>query len=322
MRILFMATPAFACPSLELLSRKERLVGIVTQPPRPSGRGGEIKPSPVEKLAKRKNIPLYQTKNINSASFIARIKQIAPDIVMLVAFGQILSADFLSIPGICFLNLHPSLLPRHRGAAPIPWAIIRGDRETGVTVQRIEEGIDEGRIIVQERIIISLEDTAGDLEDKLSLLGAELLLKTIKMIKEGSANYTIQNEKLAIYAPKIRKDDGLIRWEKSSCDVHNLIRGLNPYPGAFTFVRLKEKKVRVKIWQTELMKEELLEKKEARPGEIIGLKKGKGFVVKAGGGILLIKRVQLAGRNRISGYDFVKGYQIKEGFMLGQDSGQ
>lgn len=321
MRILFMATPAFACPSLELLSRKERLVGVVTQPPRPSGRGGKINPSPVERLAKRKNIPFYQSRNVNSPSFITRIEQIAPDIVVVVAFGQILSPDFLSIPAICSLNLHPSLLPRYRGAAPIPWAIIRGDRETGVTVQRIEEGVDEGRIIVQEKVSISLEDTAGDLEDRLSLLGAELLLKTIKMIKEGSAKYTIQNEKQVTYAPKIRKEDGLIRWEKSSYDIHNLVRGLNPYPGAFTFIRLREKKVRVKIWQTELMKEELLKKKKARPGEVVGIKKGKGLLVKAGGGTLLIRKVQLAGRNHISGYDFIKGYQIKEGFMLGKDSG-
>jgi methionyl-tRNA formyltransferase len=315
-----MATPAFACPSLELLSRKERLVGVVTQPPRPSGRGGRINPSSVERLAKRKNIPFYQSRNVNSPSFITRIERIAPDIVVVVAFGQILSPDFLSIPGICSLNLHPSLLPRYRGAAPIPWAIIRGDRETGVTVQRIEEGVDEGRIIVQEKIPISFEDTAGDLEDRLSLLGAELLLKTIKMIKEGSAKYTIQNEKQVTYAPKIRKEDGLIRWEKSSYHIHNLVRGLNPYPGAFTFIRLREKKVRVKIWQTGLMKEELLKKKKARPGEVVGIKKGKGLLVKAGEGILLIRKVQLAGRNHISGYDFVKGYQIKEGFMLGKYS--
>jgi len=320
-RILFMATPAFACPSLELLSRKEKLVGVVTQPPRPSGRGGKINPSPVERLAKRKNIPFYQSRNVNSPSFITRIEQIAPDIVVVAAFGQILSPSFLSIPGICSLNLHPSLLPRYRGAAPIPWAIIRGDRETGATVQRIEEGVDEGRIIVQEKIPISPEDTAGDLEDRLSLLGAELLLKTIKMIKEGSAKYTIQNEKQVTYAPRIRKEDGLIRWEKSSYDIHNLVRGLNPYPGAFTFIRLREKKVRVKIWQTELMKEELLKKKKARPGEVVGIKKGKGLLVKAGEGILLIGKVQLAGRNHVSGYDFVKGYQIKEGFMLGKDSG-
>ena len=321
MRILFMATPAFACPSLELLSRKEKLVGVVTQPPRPSGRGGKINPSPVERLAKRKNIPFYQSRNVNSPSFIIRIEQIAPDIVVVAAFGQILSPSFLSIPGICSLNLHPSLLPRYRGAAPIPWAIIRGDRETGVTVQRIEEGVDEGRIIVQEKIPISLQDTAGDLEDRLSLLGAGLLLKTIKMIKEGSAKYTIQNEKQVTYAPRIRKEDGLIRWERSSYDIHNLVRGLNPYPGAFTFIRLREKKVRVKIWQTELMKEELLKKKKARPGEVVGIKKGKGLLVKAGEGILLIGKVQLAGRNHVSGYDFVKGYQIKEGFMLGKDSG-
>ena len=321
MRILFMATPVFACPSLELLSQKEKLIGVVTQSPRPSGRGGKINPSSAERLAKRKNIPLYQVKNVNNPSFIARIKQIAPDIIIVVAFGQILSSDFLSIPGICFLNLHPSLLPRYRGAAPIPWVIIRGDRETGVTVQRIEKGIDEGKIIVQEKIPISLDDTAGDLENRLSLLGAELLLKTIKMIKENSVKYTVQNEKQATYAPKIRKEDGLIRWEKSSYDIHNLVRGLNPYPGAFVFVQLREKKTRIKIWQTELIKEELLKEKKARPGEVVEIRKDKGLLVKTGEGILLIRKVQLAGRNHISGYDFVKGYQIKEGFILEKDSG-
>ncbi len=321
MRILFMATPAFACPSLELLSQKEKLVGVVTQSPRPSGRGGKINPSPAERLAKRNNIPLYQVKNVNNPSFIARIKQIAPDIILVVAFGQILSPDFLSIPGICFLNLHPSLLPRYRGAAPIPWAIIRGDMETGVTVQRIEKGIDEGKIIVQEKISISPDDTAGDLEDKLSLLGAELLLKTIRMIKEDSVKYTVQNEKQATYAPKIRKDDGLIKWKESSRDVHNLVRGLNPYPGAFTFVELRKKKTRIKIWQTELVEEKLLKEKKARPGQVVGIRKDKGLLVKAGESVLLIRKVQLAGRNYISGYDFVKGYQIKEGFILGKDNG-
>lgn len=320
MRILFMATPAFACPSLELLSRKEKLVGVVTQPPRPSGRGGGINFSPVQKLAERKNIPLYQTKNVNSSSFMARIEQIAPDIVVVVAFGQILSPDFLSIPGICSLNLHPSLLPRYRGAAPIPWAIIRGERETGVTIQRIEKGIDEGRIIIQEKISISLYDTAKDLEERLSFLGAKLLLKAIKMMKKGSVEYMVQNEKEVTHAPKIKKEDGLIRWENSSYHIHNLIRGLNPYPGAFTFIQLREKKTRVKIWQTELIEEELLKEEKARPGEVVGIRKDKGLLVKGGEGILLIRKVQLAGRNHISGYDFVKGYQIKKGFVLGDIS--
>lgn len=315
-----MATPAFACPSLELLSRKEKLVGVVTQPPRPSGRGGKINFSPVQKLAERKNIPLYQTKNVNSSSFMAKIEQIAPDIVIVVAFGQILSPDFLSIPGICSLNLHPSLLPRYRGAAPIPWAIIRGDRETGVTIQRIEKGIDEGRIIIQERISISLYDTAKDLEERLSLLGAKLLLKAIKMMEKGSVEYMVQNEKEVTYAPKIKKEDGLIRWENSCYDIHNLIRGLNPYPGAFTFIQLREKKTRVKIWQTELIEEKLLKEEKARPGEVIGIRKDKGLLVKGGEGILLIRKIQLAGRNHISGYDFVKGYQIKKGFVLGDIS--
>jgi len=315
-----MGTPAFACPSLEILSKKEKLVGVVTQPSRPAGRGKKIVSSPIKELAEKKNIPLYEVENINAHSFINKIRKITPDIVVVVAFGQILSSDFLSVPRICSLNLHPSLLPRYRGPAPIPWAIIRGDKETGVTIQRIEKGIDEGRIIIQKKIPISFSDTAKDLEKKLSFLGAELLLEAIKRIKEGSVEYIVQDEKQASYAPKIEKKYGLIKWEKSSYDIHNLVRGLNPYPGAFTFIRLRGKNTKVKIWQTELIEEDsLLERKKDKPGEIVGIRKEEGLLVKAGEGILLIKKVQLAGRNTISGYDFVKGYQIRKGVILGKD---
>ena len=319
-RIFLLATPAFACPYLEGLSQKEKVVGVVTQPPRPSGRGRRITSSPVKKLAEKKNIPVYEARDVNSSFFIKKIKQITPDVAVVVAFGQILSSDFLSIPKICSLNVHPSLLPRYRGAAPIPWAIIRGDKETGVTIQTIEKGIDRGKIIIQEKTPINISDTAKDLEERLSFLGADLLLKAMNMIREGSVKYIVQNEEQASYAPKIKREDGLIRWEKSSYHIHNLVRGLSPYPGAFTFVQLRCRKTRLKIWQTELVEEGYLEKEEARPGEIIGIRKEKGLLVKAGEGTLLIRKVQLPARNSISGYDFVKGYQIKKGIVLGEDS--
>lgn len=320
-RILFMGTPVFACPSLEILSQREKLVGVVTQPARPAGRGRKIVSSPIKELAEKKNIPFYEVENVNNCFFINKIKQIAPDVVVVVAFGQILSSNFLSIPRICSLNLHPSLLPRYRGPAPIPWAIIRGERETGVTVQRIERGVDEGKIIIQKKIPISFSDTAKDLEKKLSFLGAELLLEAIKRIREGSVKYIVQDEKQVSYAPKIERKYGLIKWEKSSYEIYNLVRGLNPYPGAFTFIRLRGKITRVKIWQMELIEEDtLLKRGKNRPGEIIGIKKEKGLLVRAGGGILLIKKVQLPGRNPISGYDLVKGYQIRKGIILGKDS--
>ena len=316
LRILFMGTPKFACPSLETLIQRTKLVGVVTQPDRPSGRGKKFISSPVKKLAQEKDIPLYQSQSVNSKSFIHEMRGIAPDLVIVVAFGQILSSEFLSIPRICSLNLHPSLLPRYRGPAPIPWAIIKGEKETGVTIQKIEEGVDEGRIILQRSLPIGSSDTAKDLEEKLSLLGADLLLEAIKMIKEGSVKYRAQDRGQASYVPKIEKRDGLIKWERSSRNIHNLVRGLNPYPGAFTFIELRGKITRIKIWQTELIEEKFEEKRKAEPGEIIKIWKGKGFLVKGGEGLLLVKKLQLPGRNPISGYDFVKGYQVKEGMVL------
>lgn len=316
LRILFMGTPKFACPSLETLIQRTKLVGVVTQPDRPSGRGKKFISSPVKKLAQEKDIPFYQAESVNSKSFIYKMRGIAPDLVIVVAFGQIFSSEFLSIPRICSLNLHPSLLPRYRGPAPIPWAIIKGEKETGVTIQKIEEKVDEGRIIIQRSLPIGSSDTAKEMEEKLSLLGADLLLEAVKMIEEGSVKYRTQDRGQASYAPKIEKRDGLIKWKRSSWNIHNLVRGLNPYPGAFTFIKLKGKTTRVKIWQTELVEEKFEEKRTTEPGEIIKIWKEKGFLVKGAKGLLLVKKLQLPGRNPISGYDFVKGYQVKEGMVL------
>jgi len=234
-----------------------------------------------------------------------------------VAFGQILSPDILSIPKICCINLHPSLLPRYRGPAPISRAIINGENETGVTIQKIEEGVDKGEIILQEKIFIDLFDTAKSLEKKLSLLGADLLIEAIKMIKEGTVKYKAQNELEASYAPRIRKEEGMIDWADPCLQIHNKVRGLNPYPGAFSFCEIRGKNTKIKIWETELTEEKLMGKKERHPGEIAYIPKNKGFLVRGGDGLLLIKKVQLPSRNSISGYDFIKGYQIKEGAILG-----
>ena len=317
LRTVFMGTPKFACPSLETLIQRTKLVGVVTQPDRPSGRGKKFISSPVKKLAQEKALSLYQPESVNNRAFIYEMRKIAPDLVIVVAFGQILSSEFLLVPRICCLNLHPSLLPRYRGPAPIPWAIIKGEKETGATIQKIEKGVDEGRIIIQRSLPIGSSDTGGDMEEKLSLLGAELFLEAIKMIEEGSVKYRAQDSGRASYTPKIEKRDGLIKWKMPSRNIHNLVRGLNPYPGAFTFIKLRGEKTRIKIWQTELVEERFEEKRKIEPGEIIKIWKEKGFLVKGEKGLLLVKKLQLPGRNPISGYDFVKGYQIKEGMVFG-----
>ncbi|MEA3485318.1 MAG: methionyl-tRNA formyltransferase, partial [Candidatus Aerophobetes bacterium] len=306
MRILFMGTPQCSCSLLEKLIDKEQLIGVITQPDRQRGRGKKISPSPVKVLAKKKGIITYQPENVNSPSFISQMKDNSPDIIVVVAFGRILSPEFLSIPKICALNVHPSLLPQYRGPAPIPWAIIKGEKETGITIHKIEKEVDKGKILLQNKLSIDLLDTIKDLEAKFSLMGTTLLIKGINMIKNGSAKYIAQDERRATYAPRIKEKDAKIDWNKPSLKIHNLVRGLNPYYGAFTFVKIRGEELKMKIWQTEPVEEDL--RGDFQPGEIIRIYKGKGFLVKGGKGSLLVKEVQIPSRNSIPGYDFIKGY--------------
>jgi len=318
MRILFLGTPEFACPSLESLNEREEIVGVITQPDRPSGRGKRSVAPAVKRFAEERRIPLYQPEDVNRDFFISQMRRLKPELVVVVAFGQLLGPNFLSIPGLVSINLHPSLLPRYRGPGPIPWAIINGERETGVTVQKVEIELDKGGIILQKKVPIDDLETAADLERRLSRLGAELLGEAIELIKKGQIQYKSQNEAEATYAPKIEKADSLIDWSKPALTIHNLVRGLNSYPGASTFVRLRGKRVRIKIWRTELVKENSNLEKDALAGQIIQIRKPEGFLVKGGDASLLVKEVQLPNRNPISGYDFIKGYQIKKGFVLGE----
>jgi len=316
-RILFLGTPKFACPSLVSLNEREEIVGVITQPDRPSGRGRKSRAPAVKRLAQEKGIPLCQPEDVNRSFFINQMRRLKPDLVAVVAFGQILGPDFLLIPRLLTINLHPSLLPRYRGPAPIPWAIINGERETGVTIQKVEKGVDRGGIILQKKVPIDPLETAADLERRLSSVGAELLGEAIELIKRGQLQYKSQQETEATYAPKIEKKDSLIDWSKPALTIHNLVRGLNPYPGASTFVRLRGKRTRIKIWRTELVKENSNLEKDALASQITQICKPEGFLVKGGNASLLVKEVQLPNRNPISGYDFIKGYQIKKGFILG-----
>ena len=312
--ILFMGTPEFACPSLDKLILNEKVLGVVTQPDRFTGRGRVLKPSPVKRLALKRNVPVYQPKKVNDLSFIDKIKEIKPDLIVVVAFGEILSPSILSIPNLFPINLHASLLPSYRGPAPIPWAIIRGEKETGVTIQRIRSQIDGGEIILQERVPINSDDTTRTLSDRLSIVGANTLLQAVKLIKEGKAQFKPQGKESS-YAPKIKKEQGRINWSSSTKTIYNLIRGMNPYPGAFTFIFLREAIQKIKIWKTKPA-EDLKEDKGFVPGTIGKIKKNVGFLVKTGDGFLLIEELQLPNRSRIKGYDFIKGYHIKEGTHL------
>jgi len=316
LRVLFLGTAEFACPALEKLILYEEVVGVVTQPDRRAGRGLKPQPPPVKRVALKKEMPVYQPENVNEPSFLLKMSSLTPHLLIVVAFGQILGERFLGIPQLYPLNLHASLLPEYRGPAPIPWVIIRGEKRTGVTVQRMREKVDAGEIILQQSLPIEEEDTTGTLISKLSFLGAELLTEAIVRIKESKVDFKVQEERGVSYAPRIRREDGKINWRESAPVIHNLVRGLNPYPGAFSFIRLRGKREKIKIWKTRVNSEQGVNQGDSFPGKILRIEQGDEFLVAAGPGSLWVKEVQLPGRKIISGADFIKGYHIKQGFSL------
>jgi methionyl-tRNA formyltransferase len=313
--LVFMGTPEFACSPFEKIAEREKVVAVVTQPDKPRGRGKRLKPSPVKMIASQKGVPVYQPQNLEDAAFLKKITSLQPDLIVVVAFGRLLTPVLLNIPRIYCLNLHPSLLPEYRGPAPIPWVLIKGETKTGVTVQRMREKIDSGEIILQKTISIEPEDNTGTLTKKLSRLGAETLVEAINLIKKRKAKLKPQEGK-GSYAPKITKEMGRINWKRSSEEIHNLVRGLNPHPGAFTTFKWQGREQLLKIWETAFYGSREGEE-EISPGMIVEICKNKGFTVKTGKGLLLVREVQIPGRYKINAYDFIKGYHIKKGLMLG-----
>lgn len=308
MRILFLGTPEFAIPSLEKIFNSEcELIGVITQPDRPAGRNYKLTSPKVKELANKLNLRVWQPTSLKDKQGLELVRALVPDLVVVVAFGQILSKEFLSIPKIGCINLHASLLPKYRGAAPIQWAIIKGESKTGVTVAWISEKLDAGDIILQQEVDIQLHDTTATLSQKLSIIGADLLIKAITLINEGKAKRLPQNASSVTYAPKLNKEHGLINWKKPNIEIHNLVRGLNPSPGAYTYYKNKL----LKIWLTELVEW------EGVPGEVVKIFKDKGPIIATGKGGLLIRELQLANKKRLFGDEFIKGYRIKLGDILG-----
>jgi len=308
-QILFMGTSLFACPSLEKLLGKGEVVGVFTQPDKPQGRGLKVRVSPVKALALKNDLPIYQPENINQEEYFELIKKIAPDIIVVVAFGQILSPRILDLPKWGCINLHASLLPKYRGAAPINWAIIRGERVTGVTTMLMDQGLDTGDILMQQKLDILPEENAGELHDRLAQLGAETLIETIEKWKKGEIVPQKQEESEATYAPPLKKEDGLIDWGKPAEMIYNQIRGMNPWPGAYTLLAGK----RLKVFQTKLIKKVSRKK----PGTVLDIT-DEGIVVGTGEGRLLLTEIQLESRKRISADKFLRGYPIPVGTQLGE----
>ena len=243
MRLAFLGTSTFACPALAALVRAHDIALVITQPDRPAGRKRELRPSAVKKTSLDLGLRIAQPERINSEEGISLLREAAPEAIIVASYGQFLSTKVFSPPPLGTINIHASLLPRYRGAAPINWAIIRGEAETGVTTFFIEKGMDSGKILVQRSCSIGQDETAGELHDRLAVLGAEAILETLRSIEEGTVRPRAQREEEATLAPKLSRADGKIDWTRNARDVHNLVRGLNPWPGAFTHLGTEAVKI-------------------------------------------------------------------------------
>ena len=306
MRVVFMGTPEFAAMPLKMLIKEKiDIRAVVTQPDRPVGRKRIITPPPIKTLALEYDIPVYQPKKVKEEHFINILASLKPDIITVVAFGQILPRRVLEIPKIGCINVHASLLPKYRGAAPIQWAIIKGEAVTGVTTMWMDESLDTGDMFLQELITIKEEWTSLDLFRELSHLGGDLLLKTLINIKSGKPIRKPQDHEKSTYAPMLKKQDGEINWLKNTQEIYNLIRGTYPWPGAYTIRNGCE----IKIWKAR----PYLIGKEPVPGKVMGLIKNEGFLVGTGDGNILVTELQEAGGKRMKATEYLSGHNIHEG---------
>jgi len=304
-----MGTPDFALPSLKaLLESGEDMVSIYTRPDRPKGRGRKSAPSPVKELALSFNRPVFQPVSLKEALVQDQLAEQKPDILIVVAYGLILPQPVLDIPTWGAVNVHASLLPKYRGAAPIQWAIISGEKETGVTTMRLDSGMDTGNILLQEPEPIFETDTAGILHDRLSELGGRLLLQTLTSLRQGILIPQPQDSSKACYAPPLKKAQGEIRWELPAVEIDRWIRGLSPWPGAFTFLRGK----RLIIHRAEA---DLMET-SGTPGTIQSLEQGC-MQIQTGQGLLTVLEAQLEGHRRMSSEELVRGVSIRVGNRAG-----
>ncbi|WP_058485312.1 methionyl-tRNA formyltransferase [Defluviitalea phaphyphila] len=311
MKVVFMGTPDFAVPSLQkLIDEKYDIAAVITQPDRPKGRGKKMMPPPVKVLALKYNIPVFQPEKVKNPEFIEKLRSIAPDLIIVIAFGQILPKEILDMPKFGCINVHGSLLPKYRGAAPIQWAIINGEKVTGVTTMFMDEGMDTGDIILKRELPIEEDDTAGDIHDKMSILGAELLKETLDNLIRGNIRREKQNDKEATYAPMLKKEMGLINWGETSEKIINLVRGLSPWPSAYTFY----KDQMIKIWKVQNYNKNY---KDNSIGEIVEVIKNKGIVVKTGDGSVLITEIQAQNGRRMTVEEYLRGHDMKKNTILG-----
>jgi methionyl-tRNA formyltransferase len=310
LRIIFMGTPDFGLPSLQaLVDGPDHVVAVVTQPDRRKGRGKKLTPPPVKLLAEALDIPVLQPTKIRTEEFRNGLLSYQPDLIVVTAYGRILPPSLLDLTPMGCINVHGSLLPLHRGAAPIQWSVIKGDKEVGVTIIRMDQGMDTGDMLLRASITSAPNETAGTLFDKMAQLGSETLLRAIKGLKDGTIAAAQQDHDQATEAPMLKKSDGLIDWSKNGEDLECLIRGLDPWPSAFCIYKGK----RLRLFRPEVVYKE----SDAQPGILLQADK-RGMLVACGENSLLIKEVQPEGKKRMTVEAFLCGCSLERGALLTQ----
>lgn len=305
MRIIFMGTPDFSVPTLEsLVTSRHEVIAVVTQPDKPKGRGKEVQMTPVKETALQHGIPVYQPVRAREASFVEEMRSLAPDVMVVIAFGQILSKELLEVPRLGCVNIHASLLPKYRGAAPIQWAVINGDQETGITTMMMDVGMDTGDMLEKLVIPLAEKETGGSLFDRMSLLGGDLILSTLDKLEDGTLVRIPQNHEEATHVKKIEKSMGDIDWTMEAAAIERLIRGLNPWPSAYTRWNGRM----LKIWEADVE----ADGQAGEAGEVL-VAAGSDLRVQTGSGILNIRSLQPEGKKRMDTAAFLRGYPVKAG---------
>ena len=311
MRIVFMGTPEFAVDSLAALveSSDHEIVAVITQPDRPKGRGQKVLMTPVKEYALEKNLVVLQPAKIRTPEFIEELRALAPELIVVVAFGQFLPKEILQLPKYGCINVHASLLPKYRGAAPIHYAVMNGEKESGVTIMRMDKGMDTGAMLAKVAASIGENMTMGELHNELKVAGAQLLLEVIRGLEDGTIKDMPQNDAEATYASLLDKEIEKIEWAKSALEIHNKVRGLNPWPGAYTLLSDGRK---LKIWQTRVVANECI---GTKPGTVVAFSK-EGFIVACGNGCLEVIEVQPESKKKMPADVYFNGYKMKIGEIL------
>ncbi|MEZ0344528.1 MAG: methionyl-tRNA formyltransferase [Caldimicrobium sp.] len=306
-RTLFFGTPEFVIPVLDFLYQNEELIGVVTQPDKPKGRGLSLSPSPVKVWALGRRLKVFEPQKLKDSLFLSTLKELSPDLIVVFAYGKILPKEVLDIPKEGCWNIHLSLLPKYRGASPVQWALLEGEKETGVTIMLMDEGMDTGPILLQKRLLIEEEDNAQTLLQKLSELSVPALKEALDLWKEGKLKPEPQSNEGVSYAPLIKKEDGFFTFEEPAELIVRKLKAFYPWPGIFT----KYKGKLLKLYSAKVVSFE----GEAKPGEVLKIDK-EGILVATSRNALLLKEVQLEGKKRVSGFEFALGQRLKPGDLL------